>query len=132
MKENISEKNIAGQNGSNNPNGNGKTFEPKKFLFVSLESLSGDLAWTLKKEGHEVKSYIKLKTDADVYNGFIEKIDNWEAHKDWADIIVFDDVLGMGEKADQVRKQGKLVVGGTAYTDKLEDERAFGQEELKK
>ena len=50
---------------------------PLKFLFVSLESLSGDLAWTVKKEGHEVKVYIKAKTDQDVYNGFIEKIEKF-------------------------------------------------------
>jgi len=75
----------------NNTN-NVEHIEPKKFLFVSLESLSGDLAWQLTKEGHSVKACIKAKSDADVYNGFIEKIDNWESYKDWADIIVFDDV----------------------------------------
>ena len=40
--------------------------EPKKFLFVSLESLSGDLAWHVKKEGHEVKAYIKAKSKKNV------------------------------------------------------------------
>lgn len=114
-----------------NQNGNGKISEPKKFLFVSLESLSGDLAWTLKKEGHEVKACIKLKTDADVYNGFIEKIDNWESYKDWADVIIFDDVE-FGEVADKLRRGGKLVVGGSKYTDELEMDRDFGQTEMKK
>ncbi|MGE0793621.1 MAG: phosphoribosylglycinamide synthetase C domain-containing protein, partial [Candidatus Woesearchaeota archaeon] len=47
-------------------------------------------------------------------------------------IVVFDDVLGMGSFANEVRAKGKLVVGGTPYTDMLEDDRAFGQEELKK
>ena len=43
----------------NNGNGNGKpkNSSPKKFLFVSDESLSGDLAWQIKKEGHDVKAY---------------------------------------------------------------------------
>jgi len=104
---------------------------PKKFLFVSLESLSGDLAWQLTKEGHEVKAYIKNKHDADVYNGFIEKIDNWESYKDWAEVIVFDDVE-FGEIADKLRKNGKLVVGGSKYTDELEMDRDFGQIEMKK
>src|SRR3989344_3808352 len=63
-----------------------------KFLFVSLESLSGDLAWTVKKEGHEVKAYIKEKGDIDVYDGIIEKVNDWRAWQDWADVIVFDDV----------------------------------------
>ena len=114
-------------------NGNciGEIKEPRKFLFVSLESLSGDLAWQLTKEGHQVKAYIKSKTDIDVYNGFIEKVDNWESHKDWADVIVFDDVE-FGETADKLRKNGKLVVGGSVYTDNLEMDRDFGQIEMKK
>ncbi len=114
----------------NGQNSNGH-IEPKKFLFVSLESLSGDLAWQLTKEGHQVKAYIKSKTDVDVYNGFIEKVDNWESYKDWADVIVFDDVE-FGEVADKLRKNGKLVIGGSVYTDNLEMDRDFGQIEMKK
>ena len=102
-----------------------------KFLFVSLESLSGDLAWTLKKEGHEVKVYIKAKNDADVYNGFVEKIERWEDFIDWADVIIFDDVE-FGGVAERLRKKGKLVVGGSEYTDRLEIDREFGQAEMKR
>lgn len=131
MKENLTEKSIAGQNIAGYLNGSGKNFAQKKFLFVSLESLSGDLAWQLTKEGHEVKAYIKAKHDADVYNGFLEKIDNWESFKDWADVIVFDD-NEFGEIADKLRKNGKLVIGGSIYTDMLEMDRDFGQTEMKK
>jgi phosphoribosylamine--glycine ligase len=109
----------------------GVVFPKKKFLFVSLESLSGDLAWHVLREGHEVKSYIKLKSDADVYSGFFERVDDWEAYKDWADVIVFDDVE-FGAAADKLRKKGKLVVGGGVYADKLEIDREFGQNELKR
>ncbi len=112
-------------------NNNGNDFPPKKFLFVSLESLSGDLAWTLKKEGHEVKSYIKSKSDSDVYNGFIEKVDDWEKYIEWADVIIFDDVE-FGAIAEKLRAEGKLVIGGSQYTDRLEIDREFGQAELKK
>jgi phosphoribosylamine--glycine ligase len=45
---------------------------------------------------------------------------------------VFDDVLGLGEIAQKLRADGKHVVGGTVYTDRLEDDRSFGQEELKR
>src|SRR3989344_8807627 len=94
-------------------NGNGI---PKKikFLFVSIESLSGDLAYQVKKEGHDVKIYIKAEEDRDVYEGFLEKVDDWEEFKDWADVIVFDDV-GFGGIADRLRKEGKRVVGGSSY-----------------
>ncbi len=107
--------------------------EPKpkrKFLFVSIDALIGDLAWAVKKEGHEVRYYIQEKEQKDVSDGFLDKVDDWRAHVDWADIIVFDDV-GFGAEADSLRKNGKPVVGGSEYTDKLELDREFGQAEMK-
>jgi len=118
-------------NNNNNNNKLTKEFSPKKFLFVSFESLSGDLAWQIKKEGHEVKVFIKEESDKDVYDGFLEKVERWEDYKDWADVIVFDDV-GFGEIADALRSENKMVVGGSKYTDKLEEDREFGQNEMKK
>lgn len=110
---------------------NGFAMPHFKFLFVSLESLSGDLAWRVKQEGHEVKAFVKEKSDADVYDGFLERVENWLDWQEWADIIVFDDVE-FGVIADKLRKKGKLVVGGSDYTDKLEMDRDFGQTELKR
>lgn len=112
-------------------NNGSETPKKIKFLFVSHESLSGDLAWQIKKEGHDVKVYIKSEEDKDVYDGFLEKVDDWEKWKDWAEIICFDDV-GFGSIANRLRKEGKLVVGGSSYTDMLEENREFGQEEMKK
>lgn len=103
---------------------------PLKFLFVSWESLSGDVAWRLQQEGHQVKFYNRSADDQEMYEGFIEKVPGWEEHKDWADIIVFDDT-GYGKAADTLRKSGKPVIGGSEYTDKLEEDREFGQEEMK-
>ena len=102
-----------------------------KFLFVSLESLSGDLAWILKEDGHEVKMYIKAKPDGDVYDGFFEKVTEWDSWIDWADVIVFD-YVGFGDAADKLRKKSKQVIGGSAYTDRLEIDRDFGQGEMRK
>jgi len=106
--------------------------EKKKFLFISYGGLIGDIAWQIKKEGHKVKYFIQEKAERQVANGFVTKTNNWENEVDWADIIIFDDVLGQGKIAQELRKKGKLVVGGTPYTDKLEDNRAFGQEEMKR
>jgi phosphoribosylamine--glycine ligase len=55
---------------------------------------------------------------------------DWRRDVDWAGVIVFDDVLGQGTEAQKLRQEGKLVVGGTPYTDRLQDDRAFGQKEL--
>ena len=109
-----------------------KTQNPKKFLFVTLDSLIVDIAWRILLEGHQVKYFVESADDKEVGAGFVEMVDKWKEFVDWADIIVFDDVLGQGIKAQQLRKQGKLVIGGTEYTDKLEDDREFGQEELRK
>jgi phosphoribosylamine---glycine ligase len=106
--------------------------EKKKFLFDSLSGLIGDIAWQVSKEGHEVRYYIKDQKEADIADGFVAKSENPEKDAEWADIIVFDDTLGQGEKAQALRAQGKKVIGGSAYSDRLEDDRSFGQEELKK
>lgn len=109
-----------------------KTKNPKKFLFISLDNLISDIAWRVSLEGHHVKYYVKSEIDREIGMGFIEIVDNWKHLVGWADIIVFDDVLGQGEVAQKLRKMGKLVIGGTPYTDQLEDDRDFGQKELKK
>jgi phosphoribosylamine---glycine ligase len=106
--------------------------EKRNFLFVSLTGLISDIAWQVAKEGNEVRYFIGDKKERDIADGFVAKSKDWEKDVDWADIIIFDDTLGQGEKAANLRKQGKKVVGGTAYSDRLEDDRSFGQEELKK
>jgi phosphoribosylamine--glycine ligase len=106
--------------------------EKRNFLFVSLTGLISDIAWQVTKEGNEVRYFIGDKKERDIADGFVAKSKDWEKDVDWADIIIFDDTLGQGEKAAELRKKGKKVVGGTAYSDRLEDDRSFGQEELKK
>lgn len=106
--------------------------QPKNFLFVSLDNLIGDIAWKITKEGHNVKYFVEHESEREIGDGFFPKVDDWQSEIDWADVIIFDDVLGQGKKAQELRKKGKAVIGGTSYTDQLEDDRAFGQEELKK
>ncbi len=102
-----------------------------KFLFVSYTGLIADIAWQVVKEGHQAKLYIDTPSERGIGDGFVPKTADWKSEVDWADVVVFDDVLGMGAMAEALRNQGKPVVGGSAYTDRLEDERGFGQQELK-
>src|SRR5687768_8965221 len=67
--------------------------EKKKFLFVSLSGLIGDIAWQVVKEGHEVKYYIHAESERDIADGFVPKTLKWEDDVEWADVIVFDDTL---------------------------------------
>ena len=101
-----------------------------RFLFVSLTGLITDIAWQVAKEGHGVKYYIRAEHERDIGDGFVPKVDDWKAHVDWADVIVFDDV-GFGATCEELRQRGKAVVGGTTYGDRLESDRDFGQAEMK-
>ena len=98
-----------------------------RFLFVSRNALSVDCAWQCARNGNDVRYCIEEPRDADIGDGFVPKVTEWRPHVDWADVIVFDDVLGYGAIAHELRAQGKRVIGGTPYTDRLEDDRAFGQ-----
>lgn len=104
----------------------------KKFLFVSLGGLIGDTAWQVLKEGHEVRYFIGAESERDIADGLVPKIDDWRSAVPWADVVVFDDTGEHGKLAADLRQQGKLVVGGSEYTARLEDDRSFGQEELRK
>lgn len=104
--------------------------ELKNILFISLEACAGDLAYRLKLEGYNIKWFVQSKADRILYDGFFDKVDEWEPHKDWADLIIIDDVC-FGSLADRLRKEGKAVVGGSSYTDRLELDRDFGAQEMK-
>ena len=103
-----------------------------KFLFVSYEGLIADVAWQVVREGHEAKMWIHDPELQEIGDGFVPKAKDWKKELDWADVVVFDDVLGgMGTMAQELREKGKRVVGGSPYSDRLEEDRAFGQQELK-
>jgi phosphoribosylamine---glycine ligase len=129
-------------NGSANGNGNGngsvvkKASEEtvaakRKFLFVSAYADIGDLAWKIVQEGNAVKYFIQERYAREIHDGFLEKVEDWKEWVDWADVVVFDDV-GYGKDAESLRKKGKLVIGGSIYTDQLEMDREFGQSEMKR
>src|SRR5437660_12618157 len=105
--------------------------DKRKFLFASISGLIGDIAWEVQKEGHDVRYFIEAQGEQDIADGFVPKSKDWERDAKWADIVVFDDTLGQGAKAQELRATGKPVIGGSPYTYKLEDDRSFGQEELK-
>jgi len=104
----------------------------RNVLFVSLDGLIGDLAWRVQREGHEVKYAItEDEFSQDVADGFVPKVDDWEAHVGWADLVVFDDAFGLGSHAERLREEGVPAVGGTELTDRLEGERGFGNERMR-
>ena len=83
-------------------------------LFISSECIAGNLAILLKKEGHNIKLYIKNKDDRQNFDNLVEKTNDWEKELKWVGkdgLIVFDDV-GWGKIQDDLRKKGYKVFGG--------------------
>lgn len=103
----------------------------RKFLFVSKWGDILDVVNAVQNEGNEVKLFIEYKPATEIGIGFVLKVKDWQKHVKWADVIVFD-YTSYGKIATELRNSGKLVVGSTEYADKLELERGFGQDELKK
>ena len=88
--------------------------DKRKFLFVSLPGLIGDIAWQVLKEGHDVRYYIEAEKERDIADGFVPKSKDWEKDAKWSDIVVFDDTLGQGAKAQDDRHR---------QSDQTEDQR---------
>jgi phosphoribosylamine---glycine ligase len=79
------------------------------FLFVSLSGLISDIAWQVTKEGHEIKYFIADPKERDIADSFVPKVDDWESEVAWADVVVFDNTLGQGAKAQKLRSQASLL-----------------------
>src|SRR3989338_3446947 len=97
-----------------------------KFLFVTIFGESASLVQGLMREGHAARLYIKNAKFQDVARGIVPHVQNWKKHRDWADVIVFDDVE-MASDIEWLRERGYLVVGGNRFGDRLENDRLFGQ-----
>lgn len=98
-------------------------------LFVSKWGESLDLAHAVQREGKQVRFHVEAPDFKEIGDGFVPKVNDWRESIDWADLILFD-YTGFGAIASELRAQGKLVFGGTPYTDRLELDRNFGQKEL--
>ena len=102
-------------------------------LFISNECVAGNLAILLKKEGHNVKLFIKDKKDRQNFDNLVEKVNSWKPELKWVGkegLIIFDDV-GWGKVQDSLRKKGYKIIGGSEMADKLEQDREFGQKIFK-
>jgi phosphoribosylamine--glycine ligase len=91
------------------------------------------LSWwkRLQDEGHQVLVYIEEKPPQRVGDGIIPKTQNFAQWIAWGrqdpKCIFFFDISSAGDKADALRKQGCLVVGGCKFFDRLEAERDWSQ-----
>lgn len=88
----------------------------------------------LIEDGHAVKVSISEPLCHGVLAGIVERVDDWEAELAWVreagpdGIILFENVAyERGALQDDLRARGLNVIGGSAYGDRLEKDRAYAQ-----
>jgi phosphoribosylamine--glycine ligase len=105
-----------------------------RFLGIGDTCDLGALYMRLIADGHEVKAYVGEPLAKNTMAGLVEHTSDWESELDWIGasgdegIILFENVAkSRGQLQDQLRKDGFHVIGGSAYGDRLENDRAFAQ-----
>jgi phosphoribosylamine---glycine ligase len=92
----------------------------------------GSMYLRLVATGHDVRVFVADPDARGVLLGMVETVADWRSELDWIrqagseGFIVFE-TSTQGELQDQLRGAGFQVIGGSAYGDRLENDRAFGQ-----
>jgi phosphoribosylamine--glycine ligase len=105
-----------------------------RFLGVTETCDLGSLYMRLVAEGHEVKVFVGEDGAKGTMAGLVPRTEDWRGELDWVGregIILFEAVSeGYGALQDGLRGEGYKVIGGSAFGDRLENDRAFAQEVL--
>ena len=106
-----------------------------KFLGIGEYCDLGALYLRLVEAGHEVKVFVESADYQDVYAGMLNFTKDWRSELEWIrgagqdGIILFESAC-KGTIQDALRQDGYQVIGGSAFGDRLENDRAFGQQIL--
>ena len=93
----------------------------------------GAMYLDLQRDGHQVRVFVDDPECADTLAGLVRTVPDWRAQLDWVraagreGVIVFETAT-RGQLQEQLRRDGFQVIGGSAFGDRLESDRAFGQQ----
>ena len=97
----------------------------------------GDLYARLTRQGHEVRMYVDDPAYHDVFRGLVPHTRDWRSELPWIraagreGIIVFE-TAHHGALQDELRHAGFNVIGGCGFGDRLEGDRDFAQDVLRR
>ena len=104
-----------------------------RVLGVGPRAYLGDMYVAMRREGRDVAVCAEDPPEQRAFGGIIDFVTDWRDRLDWVgrDGVVMFERLGSGAVQEGLRRDGYRVVGGSAYGDRLENDRAFGQSELR-
>jgi phosphoribosylamine--glycine ligase len=107
-----------------------------RFLGVGKGNDLADMYLRLQSAGHDVRVYVGEDEAHDIFEGMLTFTRNWESELPWIreagpDGILIFEGIGWGETQDRLRADGFNVIGGGALGDRLETDRAYGQQVLR-
>jgi phosphoribosylamine--glycine ligase len=92
----------------------------------------GSMYIDLERHGHDVRAFVADAEQRQTLSGLVVTVPAWESQLDWVraggrdGFIVFETAT-QGALQDALRADGFQVIGGSAYGDRLENDRGFGQ-----
>ena len=105
-----------------------------RFLGVTETCDLGALYMRLLAEGHEVRVSVSEDRAKGTMAGLVPRTEDWKAELGWIraagdqGIVLFEAVSeGLGALQDELRRDGFAVIGGSAFGDRLENDRAYAQ-----
>jgi phosphoribosylamine--glycine ligase len=105
-----------------------------RFLGIGDSCDLGSLYRRLIDDGHAVRVHVGNTLCRGTLAGIVPQTPDWRQELEWVreagedGIILFENVAGgRGVLQDQLRGQGYNVIGGSAYGDRLENDRGYAQ-----
>lgn len=100
-----------------------------RFLGIGKDGSLGDMYLGLTQAGHDVRAYIEDPKWRGILHGFIHVTADWKRELEWLgrDGIIIFERADQGELQDDLRSHGYNVIGGSAFGDRMENDRSFGQ-----
>jgi phosphoribosylamine--glycine ligase len=106
-----------------------------RVLGISETCDLGSMYVRLLAEGHEVRVSVSNPLAVGTMAGLVPRSSDWRGELDWireagSEGIILFEAVGFGEVQDRLRADGFNVIGGSAFGDHLENDRAAAQQLL--